>query len=320
VVAADDPEVYRGVTWRNIHVARELKMETKNIIRIVVASPGYVHDERNAMPGIIDEINRGIAAQTLLKMHAYCHLHHKNLHRAFHEAEFIGDLRPPMVHAMVQFAHLIDEFRGKFREGRLSETTEELIKRLGYIRALEETSQDEKVVERRQNNVREFVGSLKRFEQTSDDPTLVGFLDRISLVSDTDYLNRQIDRVAILTVHSAKGLEFPCVYIYGMDDGQFPSRKAVEAGGEEEERRLCYVALTRAQRELTISFCEKKTRYKEELILEPSRFLRETPAELFERSPFQPESAEEIAQREATERSEVLAMIQQIKSSLANNV
>lgn len=263
---------------------------------------------------------RGIGTQTLLKMHAYCHLHHKSLYRAFHEAEFIEDLQPPMVHAMVQFAHLVDEFQRKFREGRLSEATEELIKRLNYFRALEETSPDEKVVERRQNNVREFVGSLKRFELTSEDPTLIGFLDRISLVSETDYLNRQIDRVAILTAHSAKGLEFPCVYIYGMNDGQFPSRKAVEAGGEEEERRLFYVALTRAQRELTVSFCEKKTRYKEELVLEPSRFLREIPPELFERSPFQPETAEEIAQREATEQTEVLAMIKQIKSLLANNL
>jgi superfamily I DNA/RNA helicase len=218
---------------------------------------------------------------------------------------------------MIQFAHLIDEFRRKFREGKLSEIADELAKRLDFIRALQETSHEEKVVERRQNNVREFLGSLKRFEQTSDDPTLAGFLDRLSLVSDTDYLNRQIDRVVILTVHSAKGLEFPYVFIYGMNDGQFPSRRACEEGGEEEERRLCYVAITRAQRELVVSFCEKKTRYKEELNLEPSRFLREIPAELFERSPFEPESAEEIAQREAVEHDDVLAMIQKIKASLA---
>jgi DNA helicase-2/ATP-dependent DNA helicase PcrA len=260
---------------------------------------------------------RGIGAQTLLKMHAYCHAHHKSLHRAFHEAEFIEDLRPPSVNAMLQFAHLLDEFRRKFREGKLSEVADELVKRLDFIRALQETSTDEKVVERRQNNVREFLGSLKRFEQTSDDPTLAGFLDRLSLVSDTDYLNRQVDRVVILTVHAAKGLEFPCVFIYGMNDGQFPSRRAIEEGGEEEERRLCYVALTRAQRELAVSFCEKKTRYKEELELEPSRFLREIPEELFERSPFQSESAEEMAKREEAEQQEVLVMIKRIKASLS---
>jgi superfamily I DNA/RNA helicase len=120
----------------------------------------------------------------------------------------------------------------------------------------------------------------------------------------------------ILTVHAAKGLEFPYVFIYGMNDGQFPSRRACEEGGEEEERRLCYVALTRPQRELTVSFCAKKTRYKEELALEPSRFLREIPAALFENSPFKIESTEEVAQREAQEQEEALAMIRKIKASL----
>jgi DNA helicase-2/ATP-dependent DNA helicase PcrA len=262
---------------------------------------------------------RGIGAETLLKMHAYCHAAHKSLYRAFHEAEFIQDLRPPIAHAMVQFAHLIDEFRHKFCNGKLSEVAEELVKRLDFIRALQDSSPDEKVVERRQNNVREFFGSLKRFEQTSEDPTLAGFLDRISLVSDTDYLNRQIDRVVILTVHAAKGLEFPYVFIYGMNDGQFPSRRACEEGGEEEERRLCYVAITRAQRGLTVSFCKNKTRFKEELVLEPSRFLREIPEALFERSPFAVESAEEVAQREAEEHADVLAMIKKIKSSLSKS-
>jgi superfamily I DNA/RNA helicase len=260
---------------------------------------------------------RGIGSQTLLRMHTYCHAHHKSLYRAFHEAEFIEDLRGSTAHAMIQFAHLLDEFRRKFRDGQLSSVAEELVKRLDFIRALQDTSHDEKVIEKRQNNVREFLGSLKRFEQTSDDPTLAGFLDRLSLVSDTDYLNRQTDRVVILTVHAAKGLEFPYVFIYGMNDGQFPSRRACEEGGEEEERRLCYVAITRAQREMTVSFCNKKTRYKEELALEPSRFLREIPVELFERSPFTSESVEEMAQRETAEQKEVLAMIQQIKIKLS---
>ncbi|MDZ7345134.1 MAG: ATP-dependent helicase, partial [candidate division KSB1 bacterium] len=152
---------------------------------------------------------------------------------------------------------------------------------------------------------------------TSDEPTLNGFLDRVSLVSETDYLNRQADRVTILTVHAAKGLEFPYVFMYGMNDGQFPSRRALEEGGEEEERRLCYVAMTRAQRRLTLSFCEKKTRYKEELTLEPSRFLREIPEELFEHSPFKQESAEEISQRQIAAQNEALTMIKQIKASLA---
>ncbi len=260
---------------------------------------------------------RGIGSQTLLRLHAYCHAHHKSLYRTFHEAEFIADLRPPMVHAMLQFVHLLDEFRRKFRDSKLSAVAEELVKRLDFIRALQETSADEKIIEKRQNNVREFLGSLKRFEQSSDDPSLAGFLDRLSLVADTDYLNRQVDRVVIMTVHAAKGLEFPCVFLYGMNDGQFPSRRACEEGGEEEERRLCYVAMTRAQRELTVSFCEKKTRYKEELALAPSRFLREIPAALFERSPFEAESPEAVAHREAAEQEAALAMIQQIKASLA---
>jgi DNA helicase-2/ATP-dependent DNA helicase PcrA len=141
------------------------------------------------------------------------------------------------------------------------------------------------------------------------------FLDRISLVSDSDYVNEKADRAIFLTMHSAKGLEFPYVYIYGMNDGQFPSQRALESGTIEEERRLCYVALTRAQKELTVSFSTRRTRYKEVLELQPSRFLLEIPAELLERPLSSQETPEQSAQREAEEREDVVAMLRQLREN-----
>lgn len=140
-------------------------------------------------------------------------------------------------------------------------------------------------------------------------------MDRISLISDSDYLNEKVDRAIFLTVHSAKGLEFPFVFLFGMNEGQFPSTRSIASGSVEEERRLCYVAVTRAQRELTVSFSTKRTRYKEVLEMQPSRFIKEMPPEVLEQTLEHLTSPEQKAQREAEEREDMVTMLRRFREN-----
>ncbi len=258
---------------------------------------------------------RGLGSGTLLKLHEHGRHTHQTLFKAFHDAAQLEDLRPAMVHALAQFTALIEKYRARFRQGSIAAVAEELVQEIGYIKALEEATAEPRSQEAKAINVREFLGSMKRFEQNSEERSLDAFLDRISLVSDSDYLNEKCDRAIFLTMHSAKGLEFPCVYIFGMNDGQFPSARALEGGTLEEERRLCYVALTRAQKELTVSYSTRRRRYKEVLEMQPSRFLQEIPEELLERPLHSRETPEQLAQREGQEREGMLAMLRQLREN-----
>lgn len=270
-------------------------------------------DDELSLKRALDFPKRGIGATTLLRLHQYCQQHNCNLYRAFQEAQQVGEVRSAALHAIQTFVHLIEDFRRRFRHEKLSQATQELVAQTAYLKALEETTADAKSREVKVNNVREFLGSLQRFEQTSEDPTLAGFLDRVSLISDSDYLNEKVDRAIFLTMHAAKGLEFPYVFLFGMNDGQFPSSRALESGAIEEERRLCYVAITRAQRELTLSYSTRKTRYKEVLELQPSRFIQEIPAAVLENGGT--ESREQAAQRVAEEQEDLVAMLRRLREN-----
>lgn len=258
---------------------------------------------------------RGIGSATLIKLHEHCQRAHKNLFQAFKDASRLDDMRPATLHAISEFTSLVEEYRGRYRQGHISSVTEDLAKEIGYIKAVEESTADEKSREAKVINVREFLGSIKRFEQNSEEPSLDAFLDRISLISDSDYVNEKVDRAIFLTVHSAKGLEFPFVFLFGMNEGQFPSTRAIESGSVEEERRLCYVAVTRAQRELTASFSTKRTRYKEIIEMQPSRFLKEIPAEVLEQPLEHLTSPEQKAQREAEEREDLVGMLRRFREN-----
>ncbi len=256
---------------------------------------------------------RGLGSATLLKLHEHGRRTQQTLFKAFHEAPQLEDLRPAILHALAEFTALLEKYQARFHQASISAAAEELVKELGYIKALEEATAEPRSREAKVINVREFLGSIKRFEQNSEEHSLAAFLDRISLISDSDYLNEKSDRAVFLTMHSAKGLEFPCVYVFGMNDGQFPSARALASGALEEERRLCYVAMTRAQRELTVSFSARRRRYKEILEMPPSRFLLEIPTELLERPLLASETPEQTAQRETEEREDLAAMLRQFR-------
>ena len=164
-----------------------------------------------------------------------------------------------------------------------------VLQRTGYLKQLEADGTPE--AEARLENLRELVSAAEDFSVESADPDSEPrtatelFLDQVALVSDVDGWDRRAERVSLMTVHSAKGLEFPFVYVVGLEEGIFPhAASSRDAAGLEEERRLFYVAMTRAMERLTLACARERRRYGTRTFGVPSRFLREIPAELIEGS------------------------------------
>jgi DNA helicase-2/ATP-dependent DNA helicase PcrA len=152
----------------------------------------------------------------------------------------------------------------------------------GYLQDLREERSEE--AEGRIENLVELVSAAREYEQRNPEPSLGGFVDQLSLLSDVDEEAGERDaRVLMMTMHSAKGLEFPVVVIAGLEEGLFPHSRSAEDDAElEEERRLCYVGITRAQRRLVLTSAARRRNYGEYQATQPSRFLDEIPRELIE--------------------------------------
>ena len=203
------------------------------------------------------------------------------------------------------FVSLIREFREFAGNNRLSELLRHIIVKTEYDAYLRDS--DDEDGEDRISNVDELVSKITDYEENAEEPTLAGFLEEVALVSAIDETGDDKDRVLLMTLHSAKGLEFPHVYLTGMEDGVFPSSMAlnsIDDEAEEEERRLAYVGITRAKDDLTLTYCRTRMLRGEVHYNPASRFLTEIPEELidgtealspfgtssFSRNPFREES------------------------------
>ncbi len=159
---------------------------------------------------------------------------------------------------------------------------EELMQRTGYIAMLESKPTEENKT--KLENIRELKSSIKAYMDEAEAPTLAGFLEEIALYTDLDAYNADDDSVVMMTMHAAKGLEFPNVFLVGFEEGLFPGMRAFGDMEEmEEERRLCYVAITRAKEKLTISYAKERMLYGRTNAAMPSRFLRELPVDVTEK-------------------------------------
>ena len=182
---------------------------------------------------------------------------------------------------------------------------QEIIEETGYIEALQAETDPEEA-ESRIENIDELRSKIAAYEEACEDQnepaTLSGFLEEVALVADIDSLDEETDYVVLMTLHSAKGLEFPHVYLAGMEDGLFPSYMTITADDPdelEEERRLCYVGITRAEKELTLTCAKRRMIRGETQYNKMSRFLKEVPMELLSTGAvFQPEK-EEILKKPA---------------------
>ena len=185
------------------------------------------------------------------------------------------------------FAALIEYFKGQAEQESLTDLLNEIIEKTGYVESL--GTEDPVDAETRIQNIDELVSKAAAYEEDCADrdeaATLSGFLEEVALVADIDSLDEDQDYVVLMTLHSAKGLEFPRVYLAGMEDGLFPSYMTVTGDDPEEleeERRLCYVGITRAEQKLTLTCARRRMVRGETQYNKMSRFVREIPMELLE--------------------------------------
>ncbi|MDR0519585.1 MAG: UvrD-helicase domain-containing protein [Clostridiales Family XIII bacterium] len=221
---------------------------------------------------VVNEPKRGVGEKSLAKIRAYADASGQSLFEAFSDEDALASLSARSREAVVAMERAVK----RYSEGdyKISEIYDGLMVDTGYLGALEQQNTVE--AEGRIENLLEFKTVIIGYESEDTEITLAGFMEKIALVSDIDNHDRSEDAVTLMTLHSAKGLEFPVVFMPGMEDGLFPSGRAVEnPGGVDEERRLCYVGMTRAMERLYMTRAKARTMYGKWSNTLESRFLRE---------------------------------------------
>ncbi|MGN0322557.1 MAG: DNA helicase PcrA [Oliverpabstia sp.] len=235
-----------------------------------------------AVQRIINVPRRGIGAASLSKVQIYA----QEMEISFYDALRMADEIPSLGRGAAKirsFVDFIQKFRSQVEYLSVTELLQKIIEETGYVEELKAENTEES--KGRIENIDELISKAVSYEQETEHPSLSGFLEDVALVSDLDSVNEEENRVLLMTLHSAKGLEFPQVYLAGMEEGVFPSYLSIVSGdfeNLEEERRLCYVGITRAMKELTMTAAHQRMIRGETQYNRVSRFVREIPREYVE--------------------------------------
>lgn len=271
---------YRLIGGINFYARKEIK----DILAYLKTIDNGVDDL--AVKRIINVPKRGIGLTTIDKVQKFAGEHEMSFFEVLEHADGISELGRSSS-KLKNFALTIQAFRGKAEELSVAELLEDILEVTGYRRELELEGTDE--ADARIENINELISKAASYEENCMDepPTLSGFLEEVALVADIDNLDEDENRVLLMTLHSAKGLEFPHVYLTGMEDGIFPSYMSIAAENPreeiEEERRLCYVGITRAMKKLTMTAARMRMIRGENQFNAISRFMKEIPKEYLER-------------------------------------
>jgi DNA helicase-2/ATP-dependent DNA helicase PcrA len=228
---------------------------------------------------IINLPPRGIGQKTIEKMEAFAREKKVPLYEGIMQALKENFLPSAAREKLQDFVRLIEELRSEMEAQSLSQLALSLLSRTGYLGRLKEEGTEEAFA--RVENIDELINVLVEFEKGGEEASLQAFLEKVSLVTDVDLYEDKANRISLMTLHCAKGLEFPLVFIVGMEDGLLPHhRRGDEREDLEEERRLCYVGITRAKERLFLSRAERRSTFGVGRVNLPSRFLDELPIEL----------------------------------------
>jgi DNA helicase II / ATP-dependent DNA helicase PcrA len=240
---------------------------------------------------------RGIGEKTIEKIEALSDERGLSLYESVKHASTEKILPPAALASIEAFVQLIEDLRKDVNTFSLSQLTQVLLSQTHYLDRLREEGTDEALS--KAENVEELISVLMGFERETEDASLERFLDKVSLVSDVDLYEDKRNRVSLMTLHCAKGLEFPTVFIIGLEEGLLPHyRRGEEIEDMEEERRLCYVGLTRAKKKLFLTRAETRTTFGVGRANPPSRFLDELPMDLIRFEEQEEEDDDETEEQE----------------------
>ena len=301
----EDQLVKRGIPYRLFGGVRFYeRKEIRDILSYlkVLANPA----DTIALRRIINVPKRGIGDTSLEKVVTYAQNHGMGLYEALAHLDDMPELKT-RVKKFKEFYELFESLRRDYEGMTAAELIDAVVKRSGYLQQLLTEGTDEALA--RIENIDEFVNKATEYDKQNPEAGLEGFLEEVALVADIDGYNEGDESVVLMTLHSAKGLEFPYVFIIGMEEGIFPGYRAVMFGGEkeiEEERRLCYVGITRAKEVLYMTHAKSRMQHGLTQYNPPSRFLKEIPQDLVDMPTRQmSDMAKKYAMRESMKVSPV---------------
>ena len=269
---------YKIVGGINFYVRREIK----DLLAYLKTVDNGKDDL--AVRRIVNVPKRGIGLTSINRVQDYAAAYNIGFYDALRAVDLIPNIGRG-ASKLESFVALIEHFKTDAEDMSISDLLKEIIEETGYIESLQ--AEDMVEAETRIENIDELLSKVAAYEEDCEDrnepASLSGFLEEVALVADIDSLDEDTDYVVLMTLHSAKGLEFPNVYLAGMEDGLFPSYMTITSDDPEEveeERRLCYVGITRAEKELTLTCARRRMIRGETQYNKMSRFLKEIPMEL----------------------------------------
>jgi DNA helicase-2/ATP-dependent DNA helicase PcrA len=263
---------YRIVSGVKFYERAEIK-DILSYLRLTVNSKDNISASR-----LILNTLEGVGKGTLKKLELAGEKDNKSIFEVIQDVDKL-ELSPKLKKLIQRFVDLMNGFKFDLPNFTAAEMIEKVINESGYKQKLELEATPEAIS--RVENIKELISVAKEFEKNSDDNALAAFLTQVSLMTDLDKIDENTPAVTLMTVHSAKGLEFPVVFMIGMEEGIFPHYRSLSEPSElEEERRLCYVGMTRAKKRLYLVSAEERLLFGENWYNGPSRFIEEIPPEL----------------------------------------
>ncbi|HRQ89203.1 MAG TPA: ATP-dependent helicase, partial [Bacteroidia bacterium] len=236
------------------------------------------HDDDVSLLRVVATPPRGIGEGTVSLATQFSIDHGMSVHSAMNDLEFLGGLTQRAQKALIGFSDFLNRYAdiATTPSANYAEMTRELLKEIDYDTFLRKNCKTEEEFDNRRRNVSELVDGMHAHYEKSK-RGLRGFLDSVALMQDREDEKKEADGngVSLITMHAAKGLEFPVCYIVGVEEGILPHSRSVEEGSRDEERRLLYVGITRAMEDLTMTWCRSRKRYGDKMPCMPSSFIKE---------------------------------------------